>query len=77
MVILATGKIQNKEFKLFMPIANKPIIAYSLEILERSRYEFPKGVLILTRHECIRPLEKYLESYKTNKITNIECVSMT
>jgi NDP-sugar pyrophosphorylase family protein len=59
-----------------MPIANKPLIAYTLEILERSNFTFPKGVLIATRHDCVRPLERYLETFRRRNLTNIEHVTV-
>jgi 2-C-methyl-D-erythritol 4-phosphate cytidylyltransferase len=75
-VIIATGSLERKEPKLFMPIANKPLIAYTIEILERSDFSFPRGVLIATRHECVRPLERYLEVFKRRNISNIEVVAV-
>jgi translation initiation factor eIF-2B subunit gamma len=48
--------------KILLPISNKPMIIYVLEMLERSEYKFQRPILIVTQHEYQKKLEKCLET---------------
>lgn len=48
--------------KMLLPVANKPIIIYILEMIARSEIKFQQPVHILTQNEYKNKLEKFLET---------------
>lgn len=48
--------------KMLLPIANKPLIVYVLEMLSRSEIKFQNPVHILTQRDYKNKLEKFLET---------------
>lgn len=63
--------------KMILPISNKPMIIYVLEMLERSECKFAQPILIVTQQEYKMKLEKCLETkYKQMSENIIEVVGV-
>ena len=82
-VILAGGRggslypLTTHTPKMLLPISNKPMIIYVLEMIERSGCVFAQPILILTQYEYEKKLVKCLETrYKAMSENTVEVIGV-